>query len=109
MKLTSPFNLKKAFACVLKELGESQESVDTLYYNLQVRCESTELMSGVAHKAEPSLSVANREMREQANLAKKAEKRARRAAYIAANPQESLNEASSSSSMDGTSTANKSS
>ena len=63
----------------MKELGETQEAVDTLYYNLQVRCDSTHKMTGMAAKSEPIDSVANREIRQQANREKRMERRAARA------------------------------
>lgn len=63
----------------MKELGETEEAVETLFHNLKARCDSTLTMSGLNAKSEPSTSVANREIREQANREKKAERRAAKA------------------------------
>lgn len=81
---TSPIlqysNLKTlAFACAMKELGETEEAVAALYENLKLRCGATLKMSGLNAKQEPVDSVANREIREAANREKKMERRAARA------------------------------
>jgi len=65
----------------MRELGETPEAVENLMYNLKVRCDATELLTGVDAKKEPMTSVANRELAQAANLQRRLERRAERAAH----------------------------
>lgn len=82
----------------MKELGETEEAVESLYYNLKVRCDATELLTGVDAKKEPMTSVANREIRQAANMQRRLEKRAERAVH--AEKRAKLAEEASSSSTE---------
>lgn len=85
----------EAFAAVMKELGESEEAVEGLLYNLALRCEALAIMGGTAakEKAQSKPSVELKLEREEANRQKRAEKKAQRAAIVAARASSSAGEA----------------
>lgn len=80
----------------MRELHETPESIDNLLFNLKLRTDTWQVLSGPRAKREPWHSVANREIAQKKNQAIRAEKRARREAAATKLNQQGTDASSSS-------------